>query len=100
MDTVDPLRFIAALLFVIGLIGAVAFLFKRYAPAYMGVNKDIAGRIHILETRYIDPKRKLVLIRRDQMEHLLLCADGRETVIESGITPLIESPSMDKAKHV
>lgn len=89
MDTVDPLRFLAAFAFVLALIGVLALLLKRYgkrfqqgAPAMFGV-KDDTGRVKVIETKYIDARRRLVLIRRDDKEHLLLLADGREQVIES-----------------
>lgn len=88
MDTVDPSRFIFAFLFVVGLIGLLAMALKhfgasgRFGPA-MRASAD--GRLKVVEVRYIDPKRKLVLVRRDNAEHLLLLADGRETVIEAHI---------------
>lgn len=98
MDTVDPLRFILASMFVLGLLGAFAMLLKYYKQHPSALSKKLFGnqsftassapsRISIIETQHIDYKRKLVLIKRDNLEHLLLIADGRETVIESGITP-------------
>lgn len=47
-----------------------------------GQNK---GRIAIIEIQHIDHKSKLLLIRRDEIEHLLLVGDGKTLVIESGI---------------
>lgn len=89
MDTVDPLRFLFAFLLVIGLIGLMAVGLKRYGRtaagrAMLGM-KEGGGRIEIVETRYLDARRRLVLVRRDKVEHLLLIADGRELVIESNI---------------
>jgi len=43
------------------------------------------AQVEILETRPIDFKRKLVLIRRGQAFHLLLCGEERDIVIETGI---------------
>jgi len=85
MDTVDPLRFLFAFLFVIALIGALALLLKRYGGAKFFTPAQTGGRIDIVETRHIDARRKLVLIRRDDKEHLLLLAGDRETLVESGI---------------
>ena len=86
MDTIDPLRFLFAFLFTIGLIGALALLLKRYGSAqkFLGM-KEEGDRIKIVEMRYLDTKRRLVLVKRDNVEHLLLLADGREMVIEPGI---------------
>lgn len=89
MDTVDPLRFLWAFVFVLGLIGAMGWLLKRYGmkkwPSQLLHTGPEEGRIRIVEMRWLDTKRKLVLVRRDRVEHLLLLADGRETVIEAGI---------------
>ena len=98
MDTVEPMRFIFASLFVLGLIGIFAVVMKRYGHALQSGNMSgflskfirqpasgtqALGRLEVLEVRYLDPRRKLVLVRRDRAEHLLLLADGRETLIES-----------------
>jgi len=86
METVDTTRFILAFFFVIGLIGILAFVLKRYGSAQkiFGMKED-GGRIQVLEVRWLDPRRRVVLLRRDNVEHLLLLADGREVVIESGV---------------
>lgn len=89
MDTIDFSRFVFAFIFVLALIGFCAMMLKRYAPMqHMLGGKQGEGRVHIIETRYLDPKRKLVLIRRDDVEHLLLLSDGRELVIESMKPPV------------
>ncbi len=88
MDTIDPTRFILSFVLVLGLIGLMAMALKYVAasgrfsrmPAKAG-----DGRIDVLETRYIDARRRLVLVRRDNIQHLLLLADGREMIIESNI---------------
>jgi len=88
MDTVDPIRFILAFFFVLGLIGAMGFGLKRYGHRLSGQKffaKGEGGRIAVLEVYWLDPRRRLVLIRRDSVEHLLLLSDKGEQVIESGI---------------
>lgn len=91
MDTVDPARFIFSFFFVLGLLGLLAVILKHYAnKSFSGklfslnMNKD-GGRIEVVEARYLDHKSKLLLIKRDKVEHLLLISDGKVTVIESGI---------------
>lgn len=85
MDTVSITQFILAFVFVIGLIGLFALLLKRFAnpQTILGAKGD--GRIRIVEIRYLDPKRRLILVRRDDVEHLLLLSDGREVVVETSI---------------
>lgn len=86
METVDYSRFALAFVFVLGLIGLFSALLKRYGNAHQIYKaKDTESRLDIIEARFIDARRKLVLVKRDNVEHLLLLAEGRETVIESNI---------------
>ena len=89
MDTIDPLRFIFSFLFVIGLIGVMGFGLKRYGNRLLGRKffpaREEGGRLDIVEVRWLDTRRKLALIRRDDVEHLLLISDKGEQVIEAGI---------------
>ena len=85
MDLVSGLRFVLALLVVLGLIAALAWVLRRYGAGRvtMGSGK---GRLGVVEATHIDAKRRLVLIRRDGTEHLLLLGPTSETVVETGIT--------------
>lgn len=85
MDTVEPERFAWAFVLVLALIGLMAAVLKRFAaggglspvrPGMVG-----GGRIQVLESRFLDTKRKLVLIRCDGRDYLLLLSDGREQVL-------------------
>ena len=80
----DPARFIFASFFVLGLLGLLAVGLKRFGQKSF-VSRQAQGRIAIIETQYIDHKSKLLLIKRDDVEHLLLVADGMTTIIETGI---------------
>lgn len=90
MEAVEPSRFIFSFVLVLGLIGIMAVALKYFANSgrfnLQPAAKPGLGRLEVLETRYLDHKRRLVLIRRDNTQHLLLLADGRETLIESPIT--------------
>lgn len=87
MESADLTRFALSFVFVLGLIGLFAMGLKRYANAQkmFGMKDNGQHRIQVMDVRYIDPKRRLVLVRRDDREHLLLLADGRELIIESDI---------------
>ncbi|MEQ1790627.1 MAG: hypothetical protein ABL857_09315 [Rickettsiales bacterium] len=99
MDTVDPIRFIFASFFVLGLLGLLAVGLKFYGQksfrktllnnkifgAKLFTLNQEAGRLAIIETQYIDHKSKLLLVKRDDVEHLLLISDGKATIIEAGI---------------
>jgi hypothetical protein len=102
MEAVDPTRFVFAFLLVLGLIGLMAMALKFALASgrftrILGtgaIRPQTGGRIEVLETRYIDARRRLVLVRRDHVQHLLLLADGRETVIESGIAEPLTAPGV------
>jgi len=81
------LRFVFALLFVLGLIGALSILVRRYGfgMANQPIRKGRDRRLSLVEILPIDTKRRAVLIRRDTVEHLIILGPDSETVVESGI---------------
>lgn len=86
MDYLTYSQFVVALLFVLALIGGVGALARRLGFGMGHFVKSTSGpRITIVEIRPLDAKRKLILLRRDQVEHLILVGSTGETVIESGI---------------
>lgn len=84
MDVVSGFRFVLALVVVLGLIAALAWLLRKYGSGRitMGGGK---GRLAVVEATHIDAKRRLVLIRRDSTEHLILLGPNAETVVETNI---------------
>ncbi|MFQ5973957.1 MAG: FliO/MopB family protein [Alphaproteobacteria bacterium] len=93
MDPTTLLRFALALLFVIGLIAGLSWLLRRYGMGGSIVTGG-RGRIGVVEMAPIDAKRRLVLVRRDDIEHLVVLSPTRETVLETGIAPA--KPTMER----
>lgn len=86
MEIADYLRFVFALAFVIGLIALLAFLAKRYGMGYRNVQG--AGkhrRLSISEIMPLDAKRRLVLVKRDNTEHLLVIGGPHDLVVERDV---------------
>ena len=78
-------RFVGALFLVVALIFAVAWVAKR-----LGLGGRIArGRgkrsLAIQEVLPLDSKRRLVLVKRDGVEHLVLIGLTADVVVETGI---------------
>ena len=78
-----------ALLFVLVLILLLAYGAKRFGlMARVTVNsaqtKD--KRLDIVEILPVDARRKLVLIRRDNVEHLIMLGLDQDIVVEQNIT--------------
>ena len=94
----DYLRFLFALLFVLGLIGGLALVGKRFGVGNRGpTTRGTGRRLAIVETLALDAKRRLVLVRRDGTEHLVLIGATGEQVIETGIAPR-SAPSAEAEK--
>ncbi len=91
MSVEEYLRFAIALVFVLALIGTIAWVAKRLGLGGAGrvrTPKPQAGwarRIGVVEASSLDARRKLVLVRRDGVEHLIILGPQGETVVESGI---------------
>lgn len=82
------LQFVLALAFVLALIAALAWAVKRFGVfAHAMPSRGGKRRVSVVESTAIDPKRRLVLVRRDDREHLLLLGPASDTVVETGIVP-------------
>ena len=87
MDLEDYFRFAVALILVLGLIGLLALIAKRFGMVPRVTIGRTRGdkRVNIVDVTNIDGKRRLILVRRDDTEHLILLGVNGETVIESAI---------------
>jgi flagellar protein FliO/FliZ len=84
------LRFVLALAAVLGLIGLIAWTVRRFGLVPGGAIGAARGRrLGLVEAMPMDGKRRLVLIRRDDREHLVLLSGGTgaDLVIERDIAP-------------
>lgn len=86
MDMTAYLKFVIALIFVLGLIAAFAWVVRRFGPRGMVAAQGKRGRrLAVVEMAPVDARRRLVLVRRDGVEHLLLLGAAGDLVIESGV---------------
>lgn len=92
MDGDVLLRFFMALVFTLSLIGLLYWLVRRYAPSRMLSAGGTGNRIQVLEVRSLDARRRLVLVRRDSVDHLLLLGAQSDLVVESGIRDANAAP--------
>ena len=78
------LKFGAALLFVLGLMGGLALVMRKF-----GGNHPLTAphkrRLKVTEVLTLDAKRKAVLIKRDDKEHLVILGANGELLVESDI---------------
>ena len=88
MEPGTYLRFVLALVFVLALIGLVAWLARRFGLAgAAALPRGRQRRLAVVESLAVDGKRRLVLVRRDDVEHLILLGTGPDMVVEAGFTP-------------
>lgn len=82
MNFLDLLRAVFGLAFTLGLIGLAAWAVRRYAPQLMARLQAQKGerRLQVVETLVLDPARRLVLVRVDDEERLILLGEGRELI--------------------
>lgn len=85
--SISLVKFFAAFVFVIALMLAVAWLVKRAGFAGPMLRTGQKRRLAVLESQAIDHRRRLVLVRRDGREHLLLLGPDHALVVEGGIVP-------------
>jgi flagellar protein FliO/FliZ len=103
MDTVSYLRFILSLLAVLAMIFGVLWAVRRWGMGLMAPRPGGGRRrrLAVVEVLQLDGRHRLVLIRRDDCEHLLLLGGTGAPVIErdcpaphfTPIVPKPESPS-------
>lgn len=78
------MQVILSALAVLVLLLVVLGLWRAVSPRMYGRRGQ---RLGVSEYYELDKTRRLVLLRRDNVEHLVLIGGGQDIVIEAGITP-------------
>lgn len=95
MDLIDFARYVGALLLVLGLVGAAGIGARRFGLGSL-VKPIASRRLTIIESLAIAPRQRLLIIRRDGVEHLVLSGPEGASIIETGFAavalPLADAP--------
>lgn len=90
-DMTGIATYVAAFIFVIALIGIGAWLLKgmtaRSGSKSGSFLRGRDRRLGVVEASNVDGRRKLVLIRRDDVEHLIMTGGPVDVLVETGIHP-------------
>jgi flagellar protein FliO/FliZ len=79
-------RFFIAFLVVLALIGLTAWLVRRFGSNRLGgAPRGRQPRLAVIDAASVDGRRRLVLIRRDNVEHLLMIGGPTDVVVEQNI---------------
>ena len=83
----QALTFVFAFVAVLALIGVAAWLVRRFAGSRLGTtaNRGRMPRLAVIDAAAVDGRRRLVLVRRDNIEHLLMIGGPTDIVVESNI---------------
>lgn len=72
------LQTIFALAVSLGLFGLGVYAFRRWGPlGLLKITPRVDKRLALVESLTLDAQRRLVLVRLDQTEHLILLGEGR-----------------------
>ncbi|MEJ2626484.1 MAG: flagellar biosynthetic protein FliO, partial [Pseudolabrys sp.] len=80
-------RFFIAFLVVLALIGLTAWVVRRFGANRLGGAgaRGRQPRLAVIDAASVDGRRRLVLIRRDNIKHLLMIGGPTDVVIEPNI---------------
>ena len=83
----QALTFFLAFVAVLALIGLAAWLVRRFASNRLGTNTNRGRmpRLAVIDAAAVDGRRRLVLVRRDNIEHLLMIGGPTDIVVEPNI---------------
>jgi flagellar protein FliO/FliZ len=79
---------LAALLFAIAVVSLIVWAFKTFVlgrSSSANFLRTREKRLGVVETASVDGRRSLLLVRRDDVEHLLIVGGPVDLVIETGI---------------
>lgn len=97
---------ILALVVVLVLLGILRLVRRMRAGTYVAGGRNRKARLSIMDAAAVDADRRLVLVRRDDVEHLLLVGGNSDIVVERDIrisgqsrrvTPTVETAEDEPA---
>ena len=86
MNLQEITYFLAALLFVLALMGGLSLLLKKLGIAGPAMITPAKRRLKVIENMPLDARRRVVLIERDNQQHLILLGQHNDLVIEQNIS--------------
>jgi len=82
------IRFFLAFLIVLGLIGVAFWAIGRFGVGARFRSAGVRGRqprLAIIDHAHVDSRRRLILVRRDNVEHLVMVGGPTDIVVEANI---------------
>ncbi|MFZ1923940.1 MAG: flagellar biosynthetic protein FliO, partial [Xanthobacteraceae bacterium] len=87
-------RFFLAFLVVLALIGIAAWAVRRFGAGRLGSStaRGRQPRLAVIDYASVDGRRRLILVRRDNVEHLLMIGGPSDIVVEPNIVRAVAAP--------
>jgi hypothetical protein len=87
-------KILLALVVVLGLLALAFWLVRRFAGGRLGgaATRGRQPRLAVIDQAAVDGRRRLVLIRRDNVEHLLIIGGPTDVVVEPNILRAAPAP--------
>lgn len=105
----SALKFVIAFVLVMALIGLTAWLIRQFSsarPSGTSGGRARQPRLAVLDSAVVDARRRLVLIRRDNVEHLLMIGGPTDVVVEANVVrahpaagPMLAPPQPQPQRH-
>lgn len=83
MDVLTVLKFVAALALVLSLIGGCAFIASRLNLVSNLTRAGNKRRMEVVESLVLDAKHRMMIVKSDDREHVLLFGPSGDLVVES-----------------
>src|ERR1700751_1724916 len=85
-------RFFVAFLVVLGVIGAIWWTVRRFGSGRLGSSaRGRQPRLAVIDYASVDNRRRLILVRRDNIEHLLMIGGPSDIVVEPNIVRAVSA---------
>jgi flagellar biogenesis protein FliO len=81
----EAANFVIAFVVVLLLIALLAWIVRRFTGASRGGARGRQPRLGVVDAATVDTRRRLILVRRDNVEHLLMIGGPTDLVIEPNI---------------
>ena len=86
-------KFFLAFVVVLGLILGFAWAVRRFGTGRLGANsRGRQPRLAVIDHATVDGRRRLILVRRDNVEHLLMIGGPTDVVVEPNIVRAVAAP--------
>lgn len=91
MGTLGIIKFLAALVFVLALMGGLSLILKKLGLGNPALAARNHKRIKLIEVLPIDVRRKAVILECDGEQHFVILSPAGDTVVQNNLSKRVVS---------